>query len=155
MGLDLSAKRKPKSKAKPKPVAEETVVEEPRSPKKSLFKGKPKSEPKKSKKSKAKQTDDLDAGDAEIVASNSGHDDGEGPSPSKPKVKEVAKISAFCGGFVHPALEGAVNTHWRRTAESDLLLAAMEESLVVDGFFVGSIYVKSSFAQKTGGGMLL
>lgn len=154
MGLDLSAKRKPKSKAKS--AAEDPVVEEKsRSTAKTKLSKKPKLPFKKAKTKPEAEAENFDSEDVEVKASGRKAVEAEVSEAKKVKVPEVAPVPAFRGGFVHSALDGAVNTHWRRSAESDLLLAAMEEALVIDGLFVGSIYAKASFVQKTGGALLL
>ena len=95
-------------------------------------------------------------GDDEILASKKASVKHTSDIPAEQIEQEaVCRVGSFQGGFVNPALEGAVNTSWRKSTEANLLLAAMEEALVVDGLFVGSIYAKASFVQKTGGGMLL
>lgn len=69
----------------------------------------------------------------------------------KPKVLEVP---AFEGGFVHSAFKEAVSANWIKSSESAILLAAIEECLVVDGVAVGLVSARSSFERKQGGSVL-
>ena len=68
---------------------------------------------------------------------------------------EVLTVEKFQGGFVHPALDGAVNSHWRRSEETNLLYGLMSKSLTLDGVYVGDIVSKPSFITKSGGAALL
>lgn len=106
---------------------------------------------KKVKSAKVKGEELLD--DEEIIVGKAIHAD---TSTMSEDVSSAAEDKgAFYGGFVCNAFANAINIHWKKSPESELMLTAMEEVLVVDGFFVGSIYAKSSFAQKKGGGMLM
>lgn len=67
----------------------------------------------------------------------------------------VKYVPAFDGGLVNPALRNAVNAHWRRSTESDILAQVLQEDLLVKGVFFGAIYMKPSFARRAGGSALL
>lgn len=100
--------------------------------------------------SKAK---DLDVGD-ELVTASTASPKSDSDLKVESKHKEVKPVRAFEGGFVNPALREAVNAHWRRSSETALLVAAIQEALVVDGMFVGLVFTRPSFVRKQGGGVL-
>lgn len=79
------------------------------------------------------------------------------PITEEPKVSatEVKRVGAFQLGHVHPDLDGAVNTHWRRSCETSILWLAMTEGLLASNAFVGAIAVKTSFVGKKPGSALL
>lgn len=104
---------------------------------------------KKSKKSDLAEDEEILASDI-LLAEDSGSTD-----VTEADNTNVQLSQPFENGFVNVAFKDAVNIHWQKSPEAELLLLAMTESLVIDGFYVGSIYAKASFAQKTGGGMLL
>ena len=105
-------------------------------------------------KSKAMSTKrkrvELDDGDEIITATP--QEIAEAEAQRKPKVQSVP---SFEGGFVHPCLQNAVNAHWRRSNESDVFMQLLSKDLYINGTFFGSIFVKSSFAKKTGGGAIM
>ena len=71
------------------------------------------------------------------------------------KPTEVKIVGAFEGGLVHTSLRNGVNAHRYRSEESDLFGQVLSNVCLVDGVFFGAIYVKSSFAKRTGGSALL
>lgn len=77
--------------------------------------------------------------------------------PEVPMVteKQVTQIEPFGCGLVHRSLRNGVNAPRRRSEESDLFGAVLSTVYKVDGVFFGAIYVKSSFAKRTGGSALL
>lgn len=112
------------------------------------------------KKSGKKSTKELDRTSKKVKKSKSSAplDDGDEvvevtPDDANPtqSVKVVELVRAFEGGIVHESLRNAVNAHWRRSAESDIFMKLLVDDLSVNGMYIGSIYVKSSFCKKQGG----
>lgn len=68
---------------------------------------------------------------------------------------EVPLVGPFQGGLVHKSLQNCVNATRRRSDESTLFELACSEVYLVDGVFIGSIYIKSSFVKRAGGSALM
>lgn len=109
---------------------------------------------KKNKVSRRKEIEQaLDDDDAQVFPdTNTEPEDAEAP-PEKAMLRE--RVAAFEGGYVSSALRNAVNSHWRKSAETLVFLQALNSGPCIDGVFFGAIYVKSSFLRKTGGSALL
>lgn len=105
-------------------------------------------------KSLPKQNIKSTVDDEEIVASGTNSSEQEIPVEETASKREVLRISSFEGGFVHSAFREAVNAGWIKSSESAILLAAVEECLVIDGLAVGLISARSSFERKQGGSVL-
>lgn len=65
------------------------------------------------------------------------------------------KVDPFTGGLVHPSFESAVNSFWKRSAETSVFMTALSADFYINGTFFGAIYTKPSFVRKTGGNVLL
>lgn len=76
-------------------------------------------------------------------------------TPRKDDSVTVAPVGPFEGGLVHSSLRNGVNAHRYRSEESDLFGEVLSKVCLVDGVFFGAIFVKSSFAKRTGGSALL
>lgn len=129
MGLDLS-----KTKGKKKEVAPPPKKRKKEATKKPVTK-------------KSKVVEELEDDEDEVVIPTH--------TPTKDEAVAVRAVGSFEGGLVHPSLRNGVNAHRRRSEESDIFGSVITNALLVDGVFFGSIYVKSSFAKRTGGSALL
>lgn len=109
---------------------------------------------KKDKLSRRKEIEQaLDDDDAQVFPDTDAEFEETETTTEKFKVR--ARVAAFEGGYVSPALRNAVNSHWRKSAETTVFLQALNVGPCIDGVFFGAIYVKSSFLRKTGGSALL
>ena len=117
---------------------------------KSKEKGKSSSGKKEKVSSKPKRVEQEVDPEDEVVVPDAGAVLEEANTP-----EEVKPVAAFEGGLVNPALRNAVNAHWRRSTESDILAQVLQEDLLIRGVFFGAIYMKPSFARRAGGSALL
>ena len=100
-------------------------------------------------KTSSKKIEDGD----EIVTAETEVEEEPLQKPSCPK--EVQRVNAYQQGLVNKAFDGAVNSYWKKSAETSILMTAMSSELAVSGAFFGTLFLKTSFARKTGGSALL
>lgn len=115
-------------------------------------------EPKSKTKRKMKEQSDakeLLKDDPEVIAGQGGAAPIDGSASIENSPASAKIIPAFEEGIVHNALRDAVNVHWRKSAEVDILGSVITNVLRVNGVFVGSLYAKPSFAHREGGKWLL